>query len=733
MRHGFRLIALLALAMTSRGALADSRAVLTQVEVRGHGGRAEVVLAGDFGVPTYAVRTRDAGKKVVIDVANATLADKGVSVGDDSALVASATASTTAQGIHIELTLREAASYRARVVDGDIVVMLEELDAPQAATAEKGDQPRAGTSGHNELRNVSLEKRDGRERVVVQLASPAEFRVLPGTTGPARLEIKGVRVGADAAHKVDTAGLEAIQGVEVKSDGDKVVVEVARGADVSGTAIREGNRIVWLFAPAKAGPDQRPRPRTLVREESVEVDTQEVASFLSGTAMQAKSATPGKYSGRHIDLDFKDADIHNILRLLAEVGGVNIVTSDDVSGAVTIRMRDVPWDQALDVILQAKGLGSEKKLGNLIRVAPLGVLEKEREMRIAKQKAEQELAPLETRLVPVSYATAEQVQPRIKEVLSPRGNVSFDQRTNVLIVRDVVDNLDQVEELVRTLDTQTPQVLVEARIVEATSNYVRDVGIQWGGDISLNQAFGNQTGLVFPSNVGIAGGAYDGATPTRGLSPLAAQTQIPNFAVNLPAATGTGAGGALGISLGSVDGNYNLNVRLSAAESTGSVRIISSPRVLTLDNHAARISQGTQIPYSTVSAQGVQTAFQNAILALDVTPHVTADGSVAMQVRVTRNEPDFTRTGANGQPTILKREAETNLLVGDGHTAVIGGIYQRNSGRTVDQVPFFGDIPILGLIFQRRRMLDTRNELLIFITPRIVNREQALLSAQQQR
>jgi type IV pilus assembly protein PilQ len=271
--------------------------------------------------------------------------------------------------------------------------------------------------------------------------------------------------------------------------------------------------------------------------------------------------------------------------------------------------------------------------------------------------------------------------------------------------------------------------LVEARFVEATSNYTRDVGIQWGGDVSFNQAFGNQTGLVFPSNIGIAGGAYDSQAPTQGLSPLAASTQVPNFAINLPAAVGTGSGGALGLTFGSVDGNYNLNVRLSAAEQTGSIKIISSPRILTLDNHAARISQGTQIPYSQISAQGVQTAFQTALLQLQVTPHVTSDGSVSLKVNVTRNEPDFSRTGANGQPTILKREADTNLLVQDGHTAVIGGIYTRNTGRTVDQVPFFGDIPILGLLFQRRRMLDQRNELLIFLTPRIVNREQALLTA----
>ncbi|MFT3922364.1 MAG: type IV pilus secretin PilQ [Myxococcales bacterium] len=741
MRQGFRLTTLLALAlMTTQGAhkarAEASKAALTQVKVRGQGGRAEVVLDGNFEAPSYAVRTRDGGNVVVIDVAGASLENESVLLGAGADLVKSATASTSAQGVRIELSLREPASYRARVKDGDIIVALEELDAAStAAVPVAGDKAELATASSgegrsSEVRNVLLERRDGRERVVVELSRPAEFRVYPGAVGPARLEIKGAAIGASAQRKITREGLEVVKGVQVSHDGDRVLVEVERTPDSSGTAIREGNRIVWLFAPSERAEAGTPKPRTLVPAAPVEIDSEEVASFVSGQAMQAKSGTPTKYTGRRIDLDFKDADIHNILRLLAEVGGVNVVTSDDVSGSVTIRMRDVPWDQALDVILQAKGLGAERK-GNLIRVAPQEVLEKERELALARQKQQVALAPVETRLVPVSYATAKDVEPRVRELLTERGNVSVDERTNVLIVRDIIESLDDVEELVRTLDTQTAQVLVEARIVEATSNYVRDVGIQWGGDVSFNQAFGNQTGLVFPSNIGMAGGAYDGQTPTQGLSPLAATTPVPNFAVNLPAATGTGAGGALGLTFGSVDGNYNLNVRLSAAESTGAVKIISSPRVLTLDNHAAKISQGTQIPYSQVSAQGVQTAFQTAVLELSVTPHVTADGSVAMKVHVTRNEPDFTRTGANGQPTILKREANTELLIADGHTAVIGGIYTRNSGRTVDQVPFFGDIPILGLLFQRRRMLDQRSELLIFITPRIVNRDQALMSAQK--
>ena len=215
----------------------------------------------------------------------------------------------------------------------------------------------------------------------------------------------------------------------------------------------------------------------------IEVDG---ATETAGFAATLNAQGAGRFNGRRIDLDLKDADIHNILRLLADVGRVNIVTADDVSGNVTIRMRNVPWDQALDVVLQAKGLGMVRS-GNLIRVAPLATLQKERELRLAAAKQEYELTPLETRLIPVSYAQADELQARAKDLLSPRGSIAVDERTNVLIARDIAGNLNNIEELVRSLDTQTPQVLVEARIVEATSRYIRDIGIQWGGDATFSR------------------------------------------------------------------------------------------------------------------------------------------------------------------------------------------------------------------------------------------------------
>ena len=693
---------------------------IESVRIDGARDEAQISIDGSFDNPKYAVRTRDDGRLIIIDIEDAALPPGGISSTGSTSLVARTIASNTAQGARIELMLTGKATYRARATESGITVKLRRGEGSTATKAKS-----SSASKGPKVERIRLEQKDGRDRVVVELAGAPEFRVSTRAGAPPRLEVLGARIDSSANRRIEAPRGSLIGSVELEQKGDRAVIEVHGSEGAAGTAIRSGSQIVWMFSPIKS--DTRPHTRTIAREKdyAAEVDGPEVAGFLSKMPMQAGGKTSRRYSGRRIDLDFKDADIHNILRLLSEVGGVNVVTADNVGGTVTIRMRDVPWDQALDVVLQAKSLGMIRQ-GNLLRVAPLAQLEQEREAAIARQKQQQQLAPLETRLVPVSYATASELQPRVRELLTERGTVSVDTRTNMLIVRDIVGQLDDVEDLVRSLDTQTPQVLIESRIVEASSTYSRDIGIQWGGNAVMSSATGNPTGLRFPSDIGIAGGAPTNDAPTSGLSPFNPGVTNPNFAVNLPAVTGNGAGGALGLALGSLSGAVNLNVRLSAAEAAGSVRIISSPRILTLDNNEASISQGTLIPFSQVSAQGVNTAFQEAKLELNVTPHVTSDGSVAMDVKITRNEPDFGRTGANGDPTILEREAQTQLLVDDGDTAVIGGIYTRNTGRNVDQVPFFGDIPVLGVFFKRRRFREDRNELLIFLTPRIVNRALAL-------
>ncbi|RYZ40156.1 MAG: type IV pilus secretin PilQ family protein, partial [Myxococcaceae bacterium] len=451
-----------------------------------------------------------------------------------------------------------------------------------------------------------------------------------------------------------------------------------------------------------------------VKTEEVAV-TQRTAGFTAEAPAYAAEGAPqqARYRGKRVSFEFKDIEIQNLLRVIAEISKRNIVVADDVSGRVTIRLRNVPWDQALDLILRTKQLGQEQ-VGNIIRIAPLKTLEEEARLRQERKKSLQQQEDLLVSLVPVNYAVAADMSSRVKEVLSDRGSVTVDVRTNVLIIKDIRSNTEKARALVRSLDTQTPQVLIESRIVEASTSFSRNMGVQWGGQARLSPATGNPTGLIFPSTVGVTGGSPGTA---QGL-PAA-----PNFAVNLPAAVGQGIGGALGFAFGSAGGALQLNLRLSAAESEGTIKTISSPKVTTLDNNTARISQGLSIPFSQTSASGVNTTFIEARLSLEVTPHITQDGSILMSIQAQNNQPDPSNTGANGQPSIQRKEANTQVLVKDGDTTVIGGIYVRRGTSSRDSVPFLSKIPVLGFFFRSSLETDERQELLIFITPRILNRQ----------
>lgn len=714
----------------------------------------EVIVELD-GMPTYTARVDEAAKRLLIDLNHASIKGAAPALVESKGVVGGVMAQTFGQGdqarTRLVISLLKEAQYSIAVDQNRLTVRFEKgplqvlagLDARLAHPAAEKTTP-----SEVALSDIRFEHKTGRDIVDIELDSRARFSVDNKSKGRSVLTIRGASLPAVLERTLDVGDFGGyVEKVSSFRDKNSVIVEVQHEPKATSSVKRSGNTLRWLFyepgslpssltgtgsdgLPARksrsiAGedlvfdlPDIDSGSEAFIAQKSVESD--EAGAFAPATVGQARG-----FTGRRIDLDLKDADIHNVLRLIGDVSRRNIVVADDVGGTVTIRLRNVPWDQALAVILQSKGLG-KVEYANMIRVAPLDRLQREREMEIARRQMEVKLAPIETRLIPVSYAEAVELQSRVTPLLSDRGSIAIDERTNTIIARDVGAALDQVEELVRALDTQTPQVLVEARIIEANSNYNRDVGIQWGGSGTVSALTGNPTGLAFPSSIGIAGGATDGDTPTGGLSAFSNNVANPNFAINLPATAGTGEGGAIGFTFGSVDNNTNLALRLSAAENSGMVRILSSPRVLTMDNRTASITQGTMIPFSQVSAQGVQTVFQNATLQLQVTPHVTADGSVQMKVNIQRDEPDFNNTGARGDPTILKRSANTQLLVMDGHTAVIGGIYTRNTGRSVDQIPFFGDIPILGLLFQRRRSSDLRGELIIFITPRIVNRAEAL-------
>lgn len=419
-----------------------------------------------------------------------------------------------------------------------------------------------------------------------------------------------------------------------------------------------------------------------------------------------------EFNGKKIDLDMTDANITDVLRLLAEVSNLNIVASDDVRGTISLRLKNVPWDQAFDIILKSKGLDSIKK-GNVIMVAPVDKIKQEKEAALTSKKVQEKLEDLEIIFIPVNYANVKELTPQVKGVLSDRGSVTSDLRTNTLIVKDIKSGRDASYALVRRLDTAIPQVLIEARIVEASTNYLRDLGIQWGVDF---QTGGKTTTNTFGSTV--APGQTPPGTNLTGTPAFTDMHGVQDFAVNVPASN---ALGALGFVLGKAGGNPAvLDLRISAGEQEGRLRTISRPRITTMDNKEAKIQQGESVPFQTTSAAGTATTFVDANLSLTVTPHITPDGSILMKIKANNNAIGSFKT-STGAPSISKKEASTEVLVRDGETTVLGGIIVSGKNETHNGIPLLKDIPIIGWLFKNSEVTNNQQELLIFITPTILH------------
>ena len=392
---------------------------------------------------------------------------------------------------------------------------------------------------------------------------------------------------------------------------------------------------------------------------------------------------------------------------------MNIILSPEVKGRVTVRMVNIPWDQAMDIILKMNGLGYALE-DNVLRIASVSALTKEAEDEMRSKEAKKKAEDLITRIVPVNYAKAGEIEPTIKKSLSLRGETVTDVRTNTLIIKDIARNVDEVVSLIKLLDKPIAQIMIEARIVEASLNFSRSLGVQWGGTSSSDASHGNPLGISFPNSVGITGG------PTMGTTASGSG----NYFVNMPAPAGAGTGGgAIGFTFGSISKSLNLDLVLSALESTGEGKVISTPRVSALDNKEAKIEQGSSIPFSTTSASGTQIQFIDAKLSLIVTPHATPDNKIFMKIQATKNAPDTSLLGASGQPSIAKNEATTEILLADGETAVIGGILVVDRGQTITKVPFFGDLPLIGWLFKSKSVSENKKELIIFITPRVIRQE----------
>ncbi|HPI92592.1 MAG TPA: type IV pilus secretin PilQ [Deltaproteobacteria bacterium] len=430
--------------------------------------------------------------------------------------------------------------------------------------------------------------------------------------------------------------------------------------------------------------------------------------------------TSPKYKGERITLDFQNADIHNILRIIADVSGLNIVTSDEVKGSVTIRLKDVPWDQALDVVLESKDL-DKMAIGNVVRIAPADKIKQAQERQLASKKTQEQLEPLVTSVIPVNFAKASDVAGTIKGkevgLLSERGNITAENRTNVLIVKDIRKSVDEINAMVKRLDKPTPQVLISARIVQADSNFTRGLGIQWGGSVR-SQSGKSLFGLSGLSSSTTAANPFDTAVTAGGAASWSS-SYVPtsSYAVNFPMNQASGFGITLG-RLGSNSATLDLN--LDIGETTGTVNVLSRPKVVTLDNKKAIIRQGEKYPYIVRDTEGeLSTELKDIDLVLEVTPRIAFDGSVNMEVNVKRNSIG-SYTNQLGDPSISAREAVTEVLVKNGETSVIGGIIEEEDRDNKSQIPFLGDLPVIGYLFKGTEEIKTKKELLIFITPQIL-------------
>ena len=416
---------------------------------------------------------------------------------------------------------------------------------------------------------------------------------------------------------------------------------------------------------------------------------------------------PERFTGKRISLDFQDAEISSVLRLIADVSGLNMVVGEAVKSKVTLKLLNVPWDQALDLILKLNNLGQIRE-GNILWIDTLANITRLRDDAAKAKESTLKAEELVTRIIYLNYSDAAKSIDVAKSSLSPRGEIKVDSRTNALVVRDIQDNVARVERIIHDLDQRTPQVQIEARIVQASKNFARGLGIQWGLSSIRTTSTGSGKDAPITLNVGASG--------------VAVGTQANDFLVNLPAAASgvTVPGSTIGLLVGKFLGTTGqLDLRLSAGEALGQTKIISAPKIITLDNKPAKLEQGAQVPFQTTSLQGTQTTFVDATLALNVTPHVIPHAStVRLEIKVTKNS--IGASVSNAGPTIDKKEATTEILLKDGETTVIGGIFEETRSDSTQGVPWFNRIPFLGWLFKNEGVSVNTTELLVFVTPIIV-------------
>ncbi|MCF7201492.1 type IV pilus secretin PilQ [Pseudomonas oligotrophica] len=611
--------------------------------------------------------------------------------------------------------------------------------------------------GLGNARSVTVVEAQGRTRLIVNLTSLVPYAtrvegnqlfVVLGESdtaaAPAAAPATAVAVAKPAPSAPKIVG-KAISNIDFRrgEDGAGNVVITLSDASVGSTIEEQGGKIKVLF-------DKAQLPESL----RVRLDVQDFATpvrFVDATSQSAGAAIAIEPSGRYdylayqtdnqltisvkplsedeadkrkserfaytgekLSLNFQDIDVRSVLQLIADFTDLNLVASDTVQGNITLRLQNVPWDQALDLVLKTKGL-DKRQVGNVLLVAPADEIAARERQELESQRQIAELAPLRRELIQVNYAKAADIARLFQSVTESgnggaeeRGSIAVDDRTNNIIAYQTQERLDELRRIVMQLDIPVRQVMIEARIVEANVDYDKSLGVRWGG----TQIFANGRGAVYGNDdLGDEGG--DSGEDANGNFPF----------VDLGVADRTA-----GIGIGYITNNLILDLELSAMEKSGNGEIVSQPKVVTSDKETAKILKGAEIPYQEASSSGAtSTSFKEAALSLEVTPQITPDNRIIMEVKVTKDAPDF-QNALNGVPPISKNEVNAKVLVNDGETIVIGGVFSNTQSKTVDKVPLLGDLPYLGRLFRRDSVTNEKSELLIFLTPRIMSNQAIAVS-----
>jgi type IV pilus assembly protein PilQ len=697
------LVALSALALKA-GAQGAEPLKLESIDVQTSGQQVQLKLHLNGPAPEPLPFTIDKPARIAFDLPNTTLAlpSRRIDVrsgGVDTILAAEANGRS-----RLVVNVDQLLPYTTKVDGNTITIVLgrQPGEAAQSAASAVRPSSQGAVAVERAIRTIDFRRgADGTGRVIVQLTDPRTPVNVRQEGNQVVVDFAGTLMPKNLMRRYDVMDFATpVQSVDaIRVEGSSRLVITAQG-DFEQLAYQSDNQY-----------------------------TVEIKPSLKHAAADEKK----EYTGERLTLNFQDIDVRSVLQLLADTSGQNIVVSDSVTGNLTLRLQNVPWDQALDIVLRTKGL-DKRRQDNVIIIGPTEELATREKAELAAHKEVQELAPLRSEFLQANYAKVSDLAKMIRptgaqagggaggrnSMLSPRGSLSIDERTNTLMVQDTVENLAEIRRLVQTLDVPVRQVLIEARIVVVSDTFERDLGAQFG--VTSAQSNGNNGLLAVTGSGTGADTMIQSALTNLGsglpVTPVVTPALANRYMVNTPAAN---TNGSIGISL--LGGSYLVDLALSAAENEGKSETISSPRVITANQKQATIMQGVEIPYQESASSGATTTqFKNAVLSLKVTPLITPDNRVILDLDVSDDTVGQQVTSATGGsvPSIDTRQIQTQVLVGDGQTVVLGGILETTKSYAANKVPWLGDIPILGNLFKSTTNINNKTELLIFITPKIL-------------